>query len=158
MDVIKKYYKLIYEQENKEENKDFENNENQDQTTDQQDATLNQPNDQDLGVDQMNLQEPGAVNPEEQPLDSAFIGKKFELNKIYQRLITLQSFLSDISDEKLLVLRQYVINSIELFELMINNITAYRGEMDDIIVLYYKFLTLMYNLIKDYHDKTEQIY
>ena len=68
----------------------------------------------------------------------------YELKKIYSRLVSIESFLDSESDPVLLKLRNYVSQSIELFQMLINNISVFRETIDDLIVIYYKFLLEVY--------------
>lgn len=94
--------------------------------------------------------------PEEEPKEPKELGRTYELKKIYTRLVSIESYLSSSSDETLIKLRNYVSRAIELFQLLISNIDSYKDKIDDIIVTYYKFLELVYNLLKQYYKNKEK--
>jgi len=87
----------------------------------------------------------------EPPKTENEIGRIFELKKIYARLISAEKFLSSAPDSTLLKLRKFISKSIELFNTMISNIDAYKENIDDIIVMYYKFLDRTYYIIRKYY-------
>lgn len=84
------------------------------------------------------------------------IGRIFELKKIYQRLLSLDSYLSFSSDPVLIKLRTFTSDAVELFEVVIANIMKYQDRIDDIIIIYYKFLSLLYNVIKVYYKRKSE--
>ena len=84
------------------------------------------------------------------------VGKVYELKKIYSRLLAVQSQLSFSPDLTLLKLRKFITKSIDLFETVISNIGLYKTEIDDIIVMYYKFIEEVYEIMKDYYKKKAQ--
>jgi len=99
---------------------------------------------------------PGLEMPGEEdevPRDPETLGKIYELKKIYSRLVSIESFLNDVSEPMLLKLRNFVSESIELFQLMINNVDIFKDRIDEIIVLYYKFLRIVYELLKQFYEK-----
>lgn len=81
------------------------------------------------------------------------VGKIFELKKIYSRLLAIESQLSFSSDIVLLKLRKYISQAIELFEAVISNINTFQDNIDDIIVMYYEFLTQVYEIMKKFYKK-----
>lgn len=101
-----------------------------------------------------------ATNPkmdaEESELTITEIGKVYELKKIYSRLISVESYLSDSSDLILLKLRNYVSQSIELFELLIVNINSFKDQLDEIIIIYYEFIEMVYGLLDRYYKNQEK--
>lgn len=84
------------------------------------------------------------------------IGRIFELKKIYQRLLSLDTYLSFSSDPVLIKLRIFTSDAVELFEVLISNIMKFQDKIDDIIVIYYKFLNLIYNVIKAYYKSKDE--
>lgn len=84
------------------------------------------------------------------------LGRIYELKKIYTRLTTIESYLSSSSDAPLLRIRLLVSKSIELFEILASNIPSYRPpkappeRVDEIIVMYYKFLKQVYESVAKY--------
>ena len=96
-----------------------------------------------MGMDP-NAPLPGAQNAEQ-------IGRTFELKKIYNRLIAIETYLSFSTEPILLKIEQYTSKAIELFELVMTNIQMYQDKVDDIVVTYYKFLEKIYEVIKQYY-------
>jgi hypothetical protein len=87
----------------------------------------------------------GPETPEE-------VGRVYELKKIYSRLLSIDQHLAESTDGFLLKLRLVVGQSIEVFEVMIANITLFKDKVDDIIVLYYEFLEKVYGMLKKYYE------
>jgi hypothetical protein len=83
------------------------------------------------------------------------VGRIFELKKIYSRLLAIESQLSFSVDVVLLKLRRYVSDAIELFETLISNISAFKDDLDDIIVMYYNFLEELYEILKKYYKNKQ---
>jgi len=79
-------------------------------------------------------------------------GRTYELKKIYSRLLSIDSYLADSTDDVLLKLRNYVDQAIEMFEIVIANHKIYKNKIDEIIVLYYNFLRIVYSLLKSYYE------
>lgn len=84
------------------------------------------------------------------------IGRIFELKKIYKRLLSLDTYLSFSSDPVLIKLRGFTTNAVELFEVLIANILKYQDKIDDVIIIYYKFLNLVYSVIKVYYKRKQE--
>jgi len=99
------------------------------------------------------MEMPSEEEEEEVPQDPEYIGRVYELKKIYSRLISIESFLDDASDSRLLKLRNYISASIELFQTLINNVEAYKDKIDELIVLFYKFLLVVYTLLSKYYKQ-----
>ena len=87
-----------------------------------------------------------------EPKTAEEIGRIFELKKIYARLIAVEEFLSFSPDETLVKLRDYISKSIELFETLISNVDSFKDQIDDIIVMFYKFLESVYEIMNDYYN------
>lgn len=92
------------------------------------------------------------------------IGRIYELKKIYTRLTTIESYLSDSSDPDLLRIRLLVSKSIELFEILSSNIPSYqppkapKERIDEIIIMYYKFLKQIYESVaKHYKEQNAKL-
>ena len=99
---------------------------------------------------------------QEDPLASktpSELGRIYELKKIYTRLTTIESYLSESSDPELLRIRLLVSKSIELFEILSSNIPVYKPpkapkeRIDEIIIIYYKFLKQVYESVASYYKK-----
>jgi len=86
------------------------------------------------------------------PKTAEEIGRIFELKKIYARLIAVEEYLSFSPDEILIKLRSYVSKCIEMFETLISNIDSFKDQIDDIIVVFYKFLERVYSIINRYYE------
>jgi hypothetical protein len=90
------------------------------------------------------------------PLTSSQIGRVYELKKIYSRLSSVESFLSRTTDDEVLEIRKQVSNAIDLFELVISNFEQYKDKIDEIIIMYYKFLKVVYESIKNHFKRISQ--
>ena len=90
---------------------------------------------------------------EEPPKDPQELGKIYELKKIYSRLVSIESYLSNSSDLTLLKLRNHVSQAIELFETLAANIKSYEGKINDIIITFYEFIEMVYKILRIYYDK-----
>ncbi len=94
---------------------------------------------------------------EEEKQTPSQLGRIYELKKIYTRLTTIESYLSESSDPDLLRMRLLVSKSIELFEILASNIPSYKPpkapqeRLDEIIVMYYKFLKQVYESVAKYY-------
>lgn len=84
------------------------------------------------------------------------IGRVFELKKIYTRLISIEQYLSFTSDEFLIKLKVYISKAVQLFETLIFNIQIFKDRIDDIIVIYYKFIDTVYTLLKKHYEKKDK--
>ena len=72
---------------------------------------------------------------------------------MYSRLVSIESYLSTSSDVILLKLRNYVSQAIELFETLAANINSFKDKLDDIIVMFYEFIEMIYKILRLYYDK-----
>jgi hypothetical protein len=86
----------------------------------------------------------------EEPLTPGQIGRVYELKKIYTRLTALENMLQDVTDEEMMKLRNLISKAIELFKTLAANFDIYRDKLDDIIVIFYKFLDISYKKVRDY--------
>lgn len=91
-----------------------------------------------------------------EPQTSKDIGRVFELKKIYTRLISIEQYLSFTSDEFLIKLKVYISKAVQLFETLIFNIQIFKDRIDDIIVIYYKFIDTVYMLLKKHYEKKDK--
>ncbi len=94
----------------------------------------------------------GGMGQEEEEKSSGEIGRIYELKKIYTRLTSIEAYLSDESDKEILDIRSYVSQGIELFEIVSANFNSYEKKLDEIIVIYYKFLMEVYKSVKDFYS------
>jgi hypothetical protein len=81
--------------------------------------------------------------------DPSHLGRVYEIKKIYTRLTSIESYLSSESDPFLVKIRSYVSQAIQLFEILAANLQSYKEKLDEIIVQYYKFLDLVFALVKE---------
>jgi len=93
------------------------------------------------------------MGEQEEEKTAGELGRIYELKKIYARLTSIESYLSNESSETLSEIRTYVSQSIELFEIISSNFNSYKDKLDDIIVMYYKFIKETYNQVRDYFKK-----
>jgi len=84
-------------------------------------------------------------------LDSSEIGRVYEMKKIYSRLTSVEAYLADSTDQNLLELRRSVGKAIDLFEVVITNISKFKDKIDPIIVTFYEFLDQAYGALRKYH-------
>jgi len=94
------------------------------------------------GMDNM-----GMFGEEEEKTPSQ-LGRIYELKKIYSRLTSIESYLSNESDSELMEVRNYVSQGIELFEIISANFNSYQDKLDEIIITYYKFILEIYETVK----------
>ena len=133
------------------------NSENPEEPPPQEDQPAEEPPPEDpemsgeegVPQEETDLGEEGESSPEE-------IGRVFELKKIYSRLTSIESYLSDSSDLTLLQLRNYVSQAIELFEILIANIKSFMVNIDEIIIIYYKFIEIIYGLLNKYYEERDK--
>jgi hypothetical protein len=91
------------------------------------------------------------IQPQEEktPKD---IGRTYELKKIYSRLVAVDSYLSSSSDQVLLKLRKYINKSLDMFDVLNSNFGTFKDQIDDIIVIYYKFIDSVYDILRRYYE------
>ena len=109
------------------------------------------------GEDMMGIGGLGGLGTEEEegPKSPEEVGKIYELKKIHARLVSIESYLSGSSDVKLLKLRNYVSQAIELFQTLIQNADLFQDKMNDIIVTFYSFLESVYEILSTYYRKKQ---
>jgi hypothetical protein len=90
--------------------------------------------------------DPMTGQPVETPHD---LGRIYEIKKVYTRLTSIESYLASESDPFLIKIRKYVSQAIQLFEILASNLQSYKEKLDEIIIQYYKFLDLVYDLVKE---------
>jgi len=99
----------------------------------------------------------GMMGQEEEEKTSTELGRIYELKKIYARLTSIEVYLGDESNQELLEIRNYVSQGIELFEVISSNFNSYKDKLDEIIIIYYKFLLEVYVLVKNFYSKQKNI-
>lgn len=109
------------------------------------------------GMDNMGDMSAMAGMEEEEEKTATELGRLYELKKIYARLTSIESYLGNESDQNLLQIRNCVSKSIELFEIVSSNFNSYKDKLDEIIVMYYKFLMEVYNSVKSFYNKQKQL-
>lgn len=108
-----------------------------------------------LGADQGFGLDQGLENQPE-PLNSTQLGRVYELKKIYSRLSSVETFLARTTDIEILEVRKMVSEAINLFELVITNYEQYKDKIDDIIIVFYDFLSSIFTLLKKYYSKISE--
>lgn len=106
------------------------------------------------GVDPMGAGGAGGIGTPDRDyvkLDSNDLGRVYEMKKIYSRLTSVESYLSESTDQQLLELRRSVGKAIDLFEVVITNISKFKDKIDPIIVTFYEFLDQVYSTLRKYH-------
>ena len=103
-----------------------------------------------MGMDIPGQEDQGPTSPKE-------VGRIYELRKIHSRLVSIESYLSSSTDPKLLKLRNYVSQAIELFDTLVSNITLYKDKTDEIIVMFYSFLKTVYTILSEYYNKKKKM-
>ncbi len=104
------------------------------------------------------LNDPMSGMPGEEIKSAIDIGKTYELKKIYTRLISVEKFLNEIDEDKLEYLKNYTKKAIELFHILISNFKSYKDNINDIIIMYYKFIdSLYFDLNKYYKSKYNKL-
>lgn len=90
---------------------------------------------------------------EEEEKTPTELGRIYELKKIYTRLTSIEAYLGNESDPQLLEVRNYVSQGIELFEVVSSNFNSYKDRLNEIIVMYYKFILEVYESVKSIYAK-----
>ena len=84
-----------------------------------------------------------------QPLDPSSIGKVYILKKIYSRLLSVHSNLSYLGNPKFDEIKEVVNESLDHFKNIIRNFDQFKDKLDDIIVLFQKFLISVVNKVEE---------
>ncbi len=99
--------------------------------------------------------DPNAVMPgEEPPKDPNELGRTYEMKKIYARLVSMNQYLADEQDQRIMKTKQSIAKAIDLFAVIGANPDSYKEKIDEIIVGYYKFLEAAYKRVRSFY-KTE---
>lgn len=85
------------------------------------------------------------------------LGRIYELNKIYYRLLAISKILKNSSDSNLIMLREKVSEVLTIFKLVIDNLASYKDKIDDIIIMYYKFINKVLERVEKYYKKKKEI-
>lgn len=86
----------------------------------------------------------------EEPLTPGQIGRVYELKKIYTRLSALENMLQDVTETEMIELRNLISKTIDIFKTLSSNFDIYKDKLDDIIIIFYKFLDISYKKVRDY--------
>lgn len=98
---------------------------------------------------EINQEEESPTEPIESKVDEteleteeqlSVVDKVYRLKKIYAKLIAISRILDYHSDAKFDVLRDEILEAIDLFHIVISNFDSFRDKIDDIIKGYYKLL------------------
>lgn len=96
-------------------------------------------------------------NEKLKPSDVTQLSRRFELSKIYKRLLELDTVLTLVTERPLLDARNYVREAISIFKSLVFNIDLFTDKLDRIIINYYKFLDGTYKYVKEFYKaKNEQ--
>lgn len=82
-----------------------------------------------------------------------YLGRIYQLNKIYYRMRSLQKFLANASDEELSGIRQIHEDSFEIFNLVMNNLASYKNMIDKIILQFYTYISNLSILLNKYYSR-----
>ncbi len=107
------------------------------------------------GMDEAGMDEAGmggmGEEEKEGPETREEAGQIYELKKIYSRLVAIEQHLNTATEDKLIEIRKYVAQSIELFQMLISNFDLYKEKIDDITITYYKFIDFVYDLLSKHY-------
>lgn len=92
----------------------------------------------------------GMPGEEEEPLTPSQIGRVYELKKIYTRLSALENTLQNVTDTEMIEIRNLISKATDLFKTLASNFEVYKDRLDDIIIIFYKFLDISYKKVRDY--------
>jgi len=116
-----------------------------------------------MGSEEMGSEEMGGEGgmgsfgqEEEESLSKQDLGRTYELKKIYARLSSIETYLSNESNLELLNIQKVVHQAISLFEVISSNFDSYMEKIDKIIIMFYKFIDEVYKAIKLHYIKQNQ--
>ena len=114
------------------------------------DGQMIDPNDPNAAMGDPNMLGAGGMMPVDPDLPTSMseVGKAYELKKIHTRLIVLDRFLSQHQTEKSDSIQIYLRQALDLFHVVISNFRLYINKIDDLIVLFYKFIFKIVEMIK----------
>ena len=107
------------------------------------------------GEDAMGGMDGGMGMYGEEIKDRTDLGRTYELKKIYSRLISLESYLASSSSEELLIVRKYISQTLELFETLSANVKSFKDNLDEILVMFYNFINLIYVILEKFYKKVK---
>lgn len=80
------------------------------------------------------------------------LGRVYELNRVYFRMITLDNILKVNAYPELQKIAKMVEDAMKIFKLVVENISIFRDKLDEIIIAYYKFIERCF-LVLEYHSR-----
>jgi hypothetical protein len=93
--------------------------------------------------------------PEEEEKETSIealpdVVRRFELRKIYSKLHSIENFLynNNSFDFEIIKLQKDVSKAIELFNYMIDNLTAYKDNIDNLIKIFNDFIRKVFETLK----------
>jgi len=92
----------------------------------------------------------GGMPGQEEPLKPVELNRMYELKKIHSRLVTIENLLSTSEDISSIKIKQVIMQASDLFQHIILNFDQYSERIDEIIIMYYKFLDYLYNTVVEY--------
>ncbi len=101
--------------------------------------------------------DPGMGDPmagmpgQEEPKDPNELGRTYEMKKIYSRLVSMNQYLSDEHDRRIMKTKQNISKAIDLFSVIGANPESYKDRIDEIIISYYKFLEAAYKRVRSFY-------
>lgn len=151
-DEYKTHIPLVYSEQNNEEEPEEKEEEIPEEKTEtissreKEAATgMEMPGGEELaGMEMPGEEDEGPKTPEE-------VGQIYELKKVYSRLVAIESYLNTISDETLIKLRNFVSQAIDLFKTLISNIDLFKDKIDQILIMFYKFIDNVYDILRRYY-------
>ena len=136
-DEYRTHVPLVYSEQNNEE----EPEEKEEEIPEEETETM--PGGEELaGMEMPGEEDEGPKTPEE-------VGQIYELKKVYSRLVAIESYLNTISDETLIKLRN-------LFKTLISNIDLFKDKIDQILIMFYKFIDNVYDILRRYYKTTKE--
>ena len=116
----------------------------------QQPVDQQQYDDQTANPDELSQQpqdpsQPGFdINNPEPPIPynatTQYLGRIYELRKIYLKLLSISTLLTSLSDSEFDNLENTIRESLDLFHIVISNIDKFEDKIDEIIIYFYEFV------------------
>lgn len=89
---------------------------------------------------------------EEGQLTASEIGKVYTIKQLYFKLKGLSKLLEENNDVRLLPLKNKVLKSIDMFQLVINNYETYKEKIDQLIIIFYRFIERTTKILNKYFE------
>jgi hypothetical protein len=158
-DEYRTHIPLVYSEQNNEEEPEEKEEEIPEEIPEEETETMpggeaavgmEMPGGEELaGMEMPGEEDEGPKTPEE-------VGQIYELKKVYSRLVAIESYLNTISDETLIKLRNFVSQAIDLFKTLISNIDLFKDKIDQILIMFYKFIDNVYDILRRYYKTTKE--